>query len=471
MTRRALVAAGAVAIAAAVSLPSFLVPRGVRAADTPAARAAAYLATRQGADGSVPDKWRPDQVAEAIVALAAGGGQSGAVDRAVGFLQETANAGASSGPYAGRIVAGLVVAGKDPRRFAGVDFVARTESYLEPVSGSYGGNLYGDALAMLGLQSAGRRLPDSAINRLRVNQCRDGGWAYQTACAGKPDTDTTSMALSVLAATLGAGATEVRSARSWLLANQTASGCWGHDPGSPDNANSCGLALSAIAAIGERPDAAAWTRDGRDAVAALQKLQLPSGAFQYRADVAGPNDYATVQAAPALAGWSYPVRAPAPAQAPPGAGATSTTARPPADDDAYEEAGGAPPEPTTATTAPASASRSAPRPAPRFGITTTRTGDRASTTSTSAGRAKARSIKTNSAPSSESKSTNTTMDAGDVFDLSSGSMSRSERANDGDGEGGVSLWVPAFELLTLAVVIATFRWRWKMRAARPATRT
>ena len=462
MTRRAVVAAAATLIAAAVALPSLLVPGGVRAADTPAARAAAYLATRQGADGSLPEGWRPDQVAEAIIALAAGGGQAQAVDRAVGFLQQTGNAGASSGPYAGRIVAGLVVAGKDPRRFAGVDFVARTESYLDPVSGSYGGNLYGDALAMLGLQSAGRRLSDSALNRLRVNQCRDGGWAYQTACVGKPDTDTTSMALSVLTAALGPGAAEVRSARSWLLANQTASGCWGHDPGSPGNANSCGLALSAIVAMGERPDAAAWTREGRDPIAALRALQLPSGAFQYRADVVGPNDYATVQAVPGLAGWSYPVRAPAPAGTAPGA--TTTTAQPPVVDGGYEETGNASSEPATATTGP-TMSKQAPRPAPRPGVTTTRTGDRASTTSTNVTTAKATGAKGKGAAPGEPPSTNTTMDAGDVFDLSSGPISRAERDESGDGKGGVSMWVPAFELLTLAVVIATFRWRRKMRAA------
>lgn len=286
-----------------------------------AARAAAYLAGAQGEDGSVPTGWRPDQVAEAVIALAAGGGQDTTIRHAVGFLEETATSGAANGPFAGRIVSGLVAAGQDPRQFAGTDFVARLQSFYDPVTGGYGGNnLYADSLAMLGVLAARADLPDGAVARLTLNQCAGGGWSYQVGCLGRPDADTTSMAMSVLAAVLGTGAPEVRGARSWLLGAQNPSGCWGLEPGDPDNANSCGLGLSAIVALGEHPGRSPWASEGHDPPGALRGLQLASGAFRYRGDVPRPNDYATVQAVPGLAGRSYPV---VPPEAAPGAGGGS----------------------------------------------------------------------------------------------------------------------------------------------------
>jgi hypothetical protein len=300
------------AVGAATLLFGAGAPPPAHADDTAARKAAAYLAGLQGDDGSVPAGWRADQVAEAVVALAAGGGRNTAVARAVDYLAKNADRAASTGPYAGRIVAALVVVGRDPTAFAGVDFVARINEHYDPVSGSYGGNLYGDTLAMLGLLAAGVVPPDGALTRLRVGQCRDGGWSYQAGCLGKADTDTTSMAMSVLAASSpdGKASAEVGKGRMWLATAQRPSGCWGLEAGAVANANSCGLALSALAAIGERPDRAPWTGpDGRDPPADLRSLQLPSGAFQYRKDVAGPNDYATVQALPGLAGWAYPLRA------------------------------------------------------------------------------------------------------------------------------------------------------------------
>lgn len=460
---------GAAVVVATALLLSLVLVGGVRAADAPAAgRGAAYLATTQGPDGSVPTGWRADQVAETVVALVAGGGQPASVDRAIGFLEHNADAGASSGPYAGRIVAALVAAGRDPRRFAGVDLVARTESFHDPVSGSYGGNLYGDAMAMLGLLSAGRPLPDTALNRIRLNQCRDGGWTHQSGCVGQADTDTTSAALAVLAASTGTATTEVRAARSWLATHQGTSGCWGHNAGAPDNANSCGLAISAVLALRERLDAPPWAAGGRNAIAALRGLQLESGAFQYRKDVAGPNDYATVQAVPALAGWAYPVRGPAAPSAPRG---TTTTVPHAGDDgevrDAAPPAGGGVAASTSTTTR--TGARQASRPPSGSGVVTTRTGSGATATSTS-GSASAGASNAGSARSkvvggdgSTEAASGTAGGNGEVG-LDSGPISRAGDGTRGSGRG-ISPLGPVIELLTLAVVIVTFRWRWKMRRA------
>lgn len=282
-----------------------------------AADGAAYLADTQGDDGSVPEGWGADGVAEAVVALVAGGGQDAAVDDALDYLAEAAperiEDDGVNGGHVGRIVSGLVVAGEDPRAFAGVDFVAEVESHHDP-TGSYGANLYGDALAVLGLLAAGAEVPDDAVDRLRINQCSSGAWSWRSACSGTPDTDTTALAASALAAVAGPDDEDVEQARGWLLDTQNDSGCWGLEADDVDNANSCGLALSTVVAFGEDPGSPPWTEGERSSLEALRDLQVDSGAdagaFWYQADTPGAKDYATVQAVPGMAHRAYPVSAP-----------------------------------------------------------------------------------------------------------------------------------------------------------------
>lgn len=289
-----------------------------RASAESARRGAAYLATTQGEDGSTPDTWPANAVAETVVALVAGGAPGAAIADAVDFLADKALSdvnGASNskkGPYAGRIVSGLVAAGENPRAFAGTDFVALLLSFFNPVTGGFGGdNVYADGLAMLGVLAAGELLPDAAVTRLRLSQCDDGGWSYRVGCAGPSDTDSTVLAMSVLAAKVGPNMPEVGEARQWLLDTQNDTGGWGFEDAYADSANSTGLALSGIAALGEHPGASPWTAGDRRPLEALRSLQLDSGVFQKVAPEPGaepePNDYATVQAVPGLAGWAYPV--------------------------------------------------------------------------------------------------------------------------------------------------------------------
>lgn len=336
---------------------------------TAARRGADYLAGRQGSDGSVPGGWRVDSVAESIVALVAGGHQGDAVPRAVAFMSEHAAAGATSGPFTGRIVSGLVAVGENPRSFAGTDFVARLEGFYDRVTGDYGGDgIYADTLAMLGLLAAGRPIPDGALTRLRLNQCEEGGWSHRAGCLGNPDTDTTGLAMSVLAVVAGPGDPGVRQARAWLLDAQNPSGGWGLEAGDPDNANSCALALSGVLTLDEDLGAEPWATGDKDPQGTLRNLQLASGAFRYRADVPSANDYATVQAVPALAGWGYPVRAPAAAEGSTTTSPTGGVTRPPVPvarqqgEPAPERAGG-PATSNTAATDPADVrAASVPRP-------------------------------------------------------------------------------------------------------------
>jgi hypothetical protein len=299
---RRLVAAGSFAIAVAVGAPP------AAAIDDAAVRGARYLVTQQRATGAffAPDA-RADGVAEVVASLVAGGIGGAPVQRALSYVSAHGAAAATKPAYAGRIVMGIVAGGRNPRNFGGVDYVAR----IKPDSaGSYDPNLYGHALSALGVLAASGRLPDAAMKHIRDHQCPDGGYAYDPGCASagnlqnalKSNVDTTSLVLCVFVAAGVPPSDPARTdARTFLVSAANEERGYGEYAGRPTNANSTGLALSAIAAIGESPADAPWRSGGQNPAKALRGLQRQSGAFP-------PNDYATVQAVPGLAGVAYPVK-------------------------------------------------------------------------------------------------------------------------------------------------------------------
>lgn len=301
-----------------------LTPDPARAASFPddasaesARRGATYLASQQAADGSVPAGESAPSTADAIIAMAAGG-EWEAVDVAVHYLEQTARRDATSGPYTGKIVSALVAAGENPRDFAGVDFMAKLADFYDEEDGNYAGvSLYADTLAMAAWIAGGETLPAKAVEYLKALQCIDGAWYWSGKCPIKDgrDTDTTALAISVLVAADGTNGLAVTTARNWLLDNQNETGCWGSNPplggsAAKDSANSCGLVLSAIVALGEDPNAAPWSDGSRNPAATLRTLQQDSGVFYSKKDNPGDFIYATKQAVPGLAGWKYPVSAP-----------------------------------------------------------------------------------------------------------------------------------------------------------------
>jgi hypothetical protein len=75
-------------------------------------------------------------------------------------------------------------------------------------------------------------------------------------------------------------------------------------PGAFPDANSTAVAVQALIAAGEDPAATEW----QNAAGALLAFQNPSGAFRYSHDTPEDNLFATVQAIPAAAGLSFPLR-------------------------------------------------------------------------------------------------------------------------------------------------------------------
>lgn len=279
------------------------------AAPSSAARdGARYIVARQVPSGAFFSATATaDGVAEALVALAVAGIDDPSIDRALAFMRANGPARADErAAYAGRIVAGLVATGQDPRAFGGVDYVSKIKARYDPVTGRYDNGIYSDALAMLGVLAAGAVVPDQALTFLRANQCSDGGFGHEQACAGGADVDTTAIVVCVLvAAGVDADDPARTRARAWLAEVQNADGGFGAAGGKPTNGNSTGLALSALAAMKETP--AAWAR-ARTPTAALERLQTSDGGFRYLATDPEPDDYATVQAVPGVAGRALPFR-------------------------------------------------------------------------------------------------------------------------------------------------------------------
>lgn len=289
-----------------------------RAADArPAAlHAAGWLSGRQAADGSLPGAGaRVDEVAEAAASIASTGTHAEDVSEAMQLVARRGPAQATRGGQAGRLVAGIRASGRDPRRLGGHDFVAHLNGFYDATTGRYDSQVFAHGLAVLGLVAGGEAVPEGAVRYLSVNQCNDGGFGHEPGCIQGADTDTTAIVVAALIATGSKpGNAAVAKARSWLVAARNAEGGFGDRAGAPTNANSTGLALSAIAALGERPDAAPWPAGSSTAIDALLRLQAPGGGFRYTAG-GEPDGYATVQAIPGLLGLAHPLPAPPPAKA------------------------------------------------------------------------------------------------------------------------------------------------------------
>lgn len=204
-----------------------------------------------------------------------------------------------TGGAAAKVLVAAEIAGRDPRSFGGHDMVAETlgtimrsgvdkgrvsdysknPDFKDFVSNN--ANMFGQALAVIGLAGAG--LTDRlAIDTMLKQQCSDGyfriffglvpttetgdqvtpdGHKISTCDEGKPfdqsapDGDTTGLALSAMLAARDAGAANldapITRAVAWLKAHQTASGGWGGGVGTEaPNTNSTGLILQALADAG-----------------------------------------------------------------------------------------------------------------------------------------------------------------------------------------------------------------------------
>ena len=176
--------------------------------------------------------------------------------------------------------------------------------------------VYRQSLTILALEDVGARVDQAAVRWLLDQQCPNGRWTSFRPQVDEPcgagDTNATAVAVIALEA-VGRNRAAARGLR-WLVGQQAPGGGWEYTKGWGPDSNSTGLAVQALLAMGVRPktvtnDGSAW-----DFLASVQlgceSDAADRGALDYQAnDPLVANDYATAQAAQALARTSLPVQA------------------------------------------------------------------------------------------------------------------------------------------------------------------
>nr|BEK63297.1 hypothetical protein KPHV_05240 [Kitasatospora purpeofusca] len=204
----------------------------------------------------------PDQglTIDAVLAFAAAGSADPAAARATAWLARPDILAGYLGDgtteaYAGataKLLLAAEVRDTSPSAFGGVDLPARLRSLLTPSGrfsdrsqwGDYS-NAFGQSLALIALQRTPGGAPASAVDFLAAAQCADGGFPIafgQPTCTA--DTDATALAAQALAAT-GRSA-KAKAGLDWLTAHQNTDGGFAAAGATTSNANSTGLATSAL---------------------------------------------------------------------------------------------------------------------------------------------------------------------------------------------------------------------------------
>ena len=352
-TKRRLVAfAGACLIFALGGVTSASATPASRAAS--AAAAAQWMADQQTDSGAFfSETLRVDLHAEALAAIVAGGIDESTLEAALAYIAENGEAGATEGARTGRIIAAIVAGGEDPSDFNGVDYVAILASQFDTTTGTYrkdATTLYTDLFSNLisanGDIAADGELPTQAMDYILSQQCPDGGFAFGGVgdCAFN-DVDTTALAINAMANSgLDGSAIDAAldEARTYLLGAQNDDGGFTFCCDGLTSSDSTGLALAAIAALGEDAEAHPWLQaDEDDPVQALETLQTDEGSFRFAEEdfngdpVTEGNSLSTVNATPGMAGESFPIQATEP-DPDPDPTPTPTPSAPP-DDDGNEE--------------------------------------------------------------------------------------------------------------------------------------
>ena len=250
--------------------------------------------------------WRSDAGAtvDAVIALASAQhvGIDVDLESAMKYLESQALVYAQFSPgAAAKLSMALVAAGMDPHNIDNVDPMSIV--VVAAGHGMIGMGPYDHALGLQALVATGEPVPDMAIQAARDSQIEDGSWAFDgTTTAGAGDTNTTAqMVMGLIAA--GVQDEMVDRGLAYLAGSANDDGGYPYQPGAETDANSTSLVIQALIAAGD-PDFA----DARDAaVTALLGMQTDSGAFVYMASVPGDNQFATVQAIPAVAGVAFPL--------------------------------------------------------------------------------------------------------------------------------------------------------------------
>jgi len=307
----------ALAVSVGLTVPA-AAPDGARAqsavdASLPGAssRAAAYLRRAQNRDGGFGAA--PRQSSSQLVTgwtalgLAAARQSPRAVRKGRGrtvvdYLRRNSRSFDDVGELQ-RTILVLRAAGVSPRRFAGVDLVARLRR-SQRRDGSWSSNIAFTAFGLMALRAAGEQPRSARVRRaaafLERSRTAAGGWGVVP--GGPPDIDDTGAVLQALAAAGRRGGAASRGGVEYLRATQSPDGGWGQMEGRDSNAQSTAWAVQGLVAA-----RAGLGTFANDPLAYLRSLQRRDGSVAYSRTSDQTPVWATAQALAALQRRPLPI--------------------------------------------------------------------------------------------------------------------------------------------------------------------
>jgi len=203
---------------------------------------------------------------------------------------------------AGQLLTAVSAANENPHSFGdeGIDLIAEIKNHYDLNTGIFGAatpqNVTDQVWAILGLATSYASIPEESTAWLANAQLKDGSWddGYGSYL------DMTPLAIMALIAS-GDGSTyeeQLQKSISFLKTNQQTNGGWQTQWDSTTNANTTGVILQAIHALGQQSTGELWAQDGETPLSALLGLQQSDGAIG--GDFA--NTYSTVDALIGISG-------------------------------------------------------------------------------------------------------------------------------------------------------------------------
>jgi hypothetical protein len=245
------------------------------AAGSNAQRALQWLeCTQQQANGQIGTGGNPiARSSEVAIGLAAAGQQASAMHVGAASLADYLKTAVSTevGTNGELLLARASVADAGP--------IATVAAQLQAAKGSngeYGGNIYSDSLAILGLRAAGQTVADDAVTFLKGQQKANGGWSADNADQYGEDSNTTALVIQALISTGVASSDPTITKGFSYLQSVFAGGGFGSSPGAAADPNSDELAIQSILAAHLQSDAA-WRTRLEQALSYLAGQQIGTG--------------------------------------------------------------------------------------------------------------------------------------------------------------------------------------------------
>jgi hypothetical protein len=306
----------------------------LQASDSQITKALNYLRQQQAqqSNGSIGgfsvDAW-------VVMAIAAAGQNpdswTAGGNSIVDYLRDNASANLDANKATDweRSILAIVAAGKNPRNFGGINYVATLLALYN--GGQIGDNtlLNDDFWGILALAAIGESptiieaSKDFIINKQNI----DGGWGDNV--GGSSDADNTAAAVSALiAAGVSPDSQTIFKALNYLKTQQQNNG--GFVSEETTNSAVAAWVINAIIDAGQSPVGDEWRRSGKTPIEHLLSLQDTDGFFNYTASVKSQPEWMTAYAVLALMGKSWPkdTTSPTISNLTPSSGASTTSTSP-----------------------------------------------------------------------------------------------------------------------------------------------